>query len=173
MPTLLELGARGPGWWRCRISAGPRASASPISQEPLVEPLARRSAAEVAFAEDCIGPPAARRSRRSSRAWCRCWKTCASIAGEEANDPAFVKQLASLGELYVNDAFSAAHRAHASTVGVAHRCRGRRPADAGRARGSAGALENPERPVMAIVGGAKVSTKLELLGNLVGKVDCW
>ena len=92
--------------------------------------------------------------------------------GEEKNDPALVAELAKLGDLYVNDAFSAAHRAHASTEGLAHKL----PAHAGRAmqkelEALALALGNPERPVAAIVGGAKVSTKLELLGNLVTKVD--
>ena len=92
--------------------------------------------------------------------------------GEEANDPDFAKRLASLCDIYVNDAFSAAHRAHASTEAIARL----RPACAGRLMAAElGALEaalgTPERPVVAVVGGAKVSTKLELLGNLVGKVD--
>ncbi len=93
-------------------------------------------------------------------------------AGEEANEAAFVEQLALLGDIFVNDAFSAAHRAHASTEGLARRL----PAHAGRTMQAelaalARALERPERPVVAIVGGAKVSTKLELLGNLVKRVD--
>ncbi len=92
--------------------------------------------------------------------------------GEEANDPAFVRELAALGDLYVNDAFSAAHRAHASTEGLAHLL----PTAAGllmeeELKALNAALENPARPVMALVGGAKISTKLDLLGNLVGKVD--
>ncbi len=92
--------------------------------------------------------------------------------GEEANDPAFAKRLASLCDIYVNDAFSAAHRAHASTVGVAEL----RPSCAGRLMAQElsaleAALGSPNRPVVAVVGGAKVSTKLDLLGNLVGKVD--
>jgi phosphoglycerate kinase len=92
--------------------------------------------------------------------------------GEEKNDPAFVAELAALGDLYVNDAFSAAHRAHASTEGVAHKL----PAYAGRAMQAelealGKALEAPKRPLVAIVGGAKVSSKLDLLGNLVAKVD--
>ncbi|MDG1529812.1 MAG: phosphoglycerate kinase [Paracoccaceae bacterium] len=92
--------------------------------------------------------------------------------GEEANDPAFVARLASIGDVYVNDAFSAAHRAHASTTGLAHAL----PACAGRLMAmELGALEAalsvPKRPVVAVVGGAKVSTKLELLSNLVKKVD--
>ena len=93
-------------------------------------------------------------------------------AGEEKNEDAFIDALAALGDVYVNDAFSAAHRAHASTEGLARRL----PAYAGRAMQAeidalTRALEKPERPVVAIVGGAKVSTKLELLGNLVKKVD--
>jgi phosphoglycerate kinase len=92
--------------------------------------------------------------------------------GEEANDPGFVQNLASLGEIYVNDAFSAAHRAHASTEGLASRL----PAFAGRAMQAElealeKALGNPEHPVAAVVGGAKVSSKLDVLRHLVGKVD--
>ena len=94
------------------------------------------------------------------------------FGGEEKNDPAVVDRLARLGDLYVNDAFSAAHRAHASTEGLAHRL----PAYAGRAMEAElealeKALGKPERPVAAVVGGAKVSTKLDVLRNLVGKVD--
>jgi phosphoglycerate kinase len=93
-------------------------------------------------------------------------------AGEEKNDPAFVAALAGNGDLYVNDAFSAAHRAHASTEGLAHAL----PAAAGRAMEReldhlTAALKNPERPLMCVVGGAKVSTKIELLLNLVGRAD--
>jgi phosphoglycerate kinase len=93
-------------------------------------------------------------------------------AGEEKNDPAFVAALAKLGDIWVNDAFSAAHRAHASTEGLGHRL----PAYAGRSMQAeldalGKALEHPERPVAAIVGGAKISTKLDLLGNLVGKMN--
>ena len=92
--------------------------------------------------------------------------------GETANDPAFVAELARLGDLYVNDAFSAAHRAHATTEGLAHAL----PAYAGRTMQAeleniGAALDAPERPLAAIVGGAKVSTKLDLLGNLSTKVD--
>ena len=93
-------------------------------------------------------------------------------AGEEANEPDFIDQLAALGDIFVNDAFSAAHRAHASTEGLARKL----PAHAGRTMQAelaalTRALERPERPLVAIVGGAKVSTKLELLGNLVKRVD--
>ena len=92
--------------------------------------------------------------------------------GEEKNDKGFAERLASLGDIYVNDAFSAAHRAHASTEAIAHllpACAGRLMAEELGALEKA--LENPERPVVAVVGGAKVSTKLDLLGNLVTKVD--
>ena len=92
--------------------------------------------------------------------------------GEEANDPAFAKRLASIADIYVNDAFSAAHRAHASTEAITHllpSCAGRLMAEELSALENA--LETPKRPVTAVVGGAKVSTKLELLGNLVSKVD--
>ena len=93
-------------------------------------------------------------------------------AGEETNEPDFIDQLAALGDIFVNDAFSAAHRAHASTEGLARRL----PAHAGRTMAAelaalTRALDRPERPLVAIVGGAKVSTKLELLGNLVKRVD--
>ncbi|WP_375172669.1 phosphoglycerate kinase [Pseudooceanicola sp.] len=92
--------------------------------------------------------------------------------GEEKNDPEFAKRLAGLGDVYCNDAFSAAHRAHASTEGVAHHL----PACAGRLMQAElealeAALGQPQRPVVAVVGGAKVSTKLDLLGNLVARVD--
>src|SRR6185369_1033051 len=93
-------------------------------------------------------------------------------SGEEKNDPQLAKAMAALGDYYVNDAFSAAHRAHASTEGITHYL----PAFAGRAmEAELNALEralgNPERPVAAVVGGAKVSTKLGVLSNLVSKVD--
>ncbi len=113
-----------------------------------------------------------KRSRRCNRARCCSWKTCASIRARRRTTQAFADELASLGEIYVGDAFSAAHRAHASVVGLAERL----PSAAGRLMQAeiealTKALEHPERPVVAIVGGAKVSTKLELLGNLIDKVD--
>jgi phosphoglycerate kinase len=94
-------------------------------------------------------------------------------AGEEANNPEFAEAVASLGDAYVNDAFSAAHRAHATTEGLARLM----PCAAGRAMEAElehlhRALDHPERPVMAVVGGAKISTKLELLGNLINGSMC-
>jgi phosphoglycerate kinase len=143
-----------------------------FSQKPLVEPLAKALGRSVAFAEDCVGPAAEQAVKALKDGEVLLLENLRFHDGEEANDAAFIKQLASLGDLYVNDAFSAAHRAHASTEGIAHAL----PAAAGRLMQAEldhlqAALENPKRPVMAVVGGAKVSTKLDLLGNLVGKVD--
>jgi len=126
----------------------------------------------VAFAPDCIGEAATKAIAAMKDGDVLLLENTRFHKGEEKNDPAFVAELAKLGELYVNDAFSAAHRAHASTEGLAHRL----PAYAGRAMQAelealGKALEAPARPLVAIVGGAKVSTKLDLLGNLVTKVD--
>ena len=113
-----------------------------------------------------------RRSRRCRTATSFAWKTPASTSRRKSNDPAFVAELAQLGDIWVNDAFSAAHRAHASTEGLGHKL----PAYAGRSMQAeldalAKALETPTKPVIAIIGGAKVSTKIDLLENLVSKVD--
>lgn len=126
----------------------------------------------VAFAEDCVGPPAEQAVAALQPGEVLLLENLRFHAEEEANDAGFSHKLAALGDLYVDDAFSAAHRAHASVEALARRL----PAAAGRlmqeeleALGQA--LEHPERPVAAIVGGAKVSTKLDLLGNLIDKVD--
>ena len=126
----------------------------------------------VGFATDCIGQVAADAIAKMNNGDILLLENTRFYKGEEKNDPALVEEFAKLGDLYVNDAFSAAHRAHASTEGVAHKL----PAYCGRAMQAelealTIALGNPERPVAAIVGGAKVSTKLELLGNLIKKVD--
>jgi len=144
-----------------------------MSLQPLVQPLsAALGGLKVAFAPDCVGPQAMAVVDALPEGGIALLENTRFHAGEEANDPGFVKELAALGDIYVNDAFSAAHRAHASTEGVARLL----PSAAGRnmqaeleALGKA--LEHPERPVAAVVGGAKVSSKLDLLGNLVGKVD--
>ena len=144
-----------------------------LSLRPLVEPLSRALGGRaVAFAEDCIGPVAEKAAGALRPGEVLLLENLRFHAGEEANDPGFAKALAALGDIYVNDAFSAAHRAHASTEGLAHLL----PAAAGRSMEAelaalATALETPERPLAAIVGGAKVSTKLDLLGNLLRKVD--
>jgi len=127
---------------------------------------------KVAFANDCIGPEAEEAVAALAPGAILLLENTRFHAGEEANDPGFARALAKLGDLYVNDAFSAAHRAHASTEGLAHLL----PSAAGRLMQAelealSRALEAPERPVAAIVGGAKVSTKLAMLDHLLDKVD--
>jgi phosphoglycerate kinase len=134
--------------------------------------LQERLHQSVAFAPDCVGEVAARAIAAMKNGDVLLLENTRFHKGEEGNDPAFVAELAALGDLYVNDAFSAAHRAHASTEGVAHEL----PACVGRAMQAelealGKALDAPKRPLVAIVGGAKVSSKLDLLGNLVAKVD--
>jgi phosphoglycerate kinase len=126
----------------------------------------------VAFAPDCIGPAAASAVAAMKDGDVLVLENTRFHKGEEKNDPAFTAELAKLGDIYVNDAFSAAHRAHSSTEGLAHIL----PAYAGRAmQGELEALEaalgNPKRPVVAVVGGAKVSSKIDVLLHLVAKVD--
>jgi phosphoglycerate kinase len=126
----------------------------------------------VYFAADCIGDKAANAIAELNDGEVLLLENTRFHKGEEKNDPDFVTALAANGDIYVNDAFSAAHRAHASTEGLAHHL----PAYAGRTmQAELEALEkglgNPKRPVVAIVGGAKVSTKIDLLQNLVKKVD--
>ena len=142
------------------------------SLKPVASAVAEHLKRPVGFAADCVGPVAAAAIAAMKDGDVLLLENTRFHKGEEKNDPAFVDQLAALGDVYVNDAFSAAHRAHASTEGVAHKL----PAFAGRAMQAeldalTLALGSPTRPVAAIVGGAKVSTKLELLGNLVKRVD--
>ncbi len=142
------------------------------SLQPIAAALPEHLGAPVAFASDCIGPVAEAAVAKLIDGEILLLENTRFHKAEEKNDAAFVAALAKLGDLYVNDAFSAAHRAHASTEGLAHVL----PAYAGRGMQAelealTKALETPNRPVAAIVGGAKVSTKLELLGNLSKKVD--
>jgi phosphoglycerate kinase len=142
------------------------------SLRPVAAAVAEVTGRKVGFATDCLGDVAADAIAKMKNGDILLLENTRFYKGEEKNDPAIVEGFAKLGDLYVNDAFSAAHRAHASTEGVAHKL----PAFAGRAMQAelealTIALGNPERPVAAIVGGAKVSTKLELLGNLIKKVD--
>ncbi|MFZ1725149.1 MAG: phosphoglycerate kinase [Albidovulum sp.] len=127
---------------------------------------------KVAFASDCIGGPAKQAVAAMQAGDVLLLENTRFHAGEEKNDPVMAAGLAALGQVYVNDAFSAAHRAHASTEAIAHllpACAGRLMAAEMKALESA--LGEPNRPVVAVVGGAKVSTKIDLLGNLVTKVD--
>ena len=143
-----------------------------MSLKPVVQPLEELLGAPVRFADDCIGPDAVEAIRDLNAGGVVLLENVRFHAAEEANDPVFAQQLADLGDLYVNDAFSAAHRAHASTEGVAHYI----PAYAGESMRREldalhAALGKPQKPVVGIVGGSKVSTKLDLLKNLVGKLD--
>ena len=142
------------------------------SLKPIAPVLAELICKPVAFVQDCIGEPAANAVAKLKDGDVLLMENTRYHAGEEKNDPAFVKALAANGDIYVNDAFSAAHRAHASTEGLARVL----PAFAGRSMQAelealSKALEKPKRPVIAVVGGAKVSTKIDLLENLVGKVE--
>jgi phosphoglycerate kinase len=143
-----------------------------MSLKPVVPAVAQVIGRDVAFAEDCVGPRAQSAVNALKDGEILVLENTRFHPGEEKNDPDFARQLAALGDIYVNDAFSAAHRAHASTEGIAKFL----PAFAGRAMESElshleKALASPERPLMAVVGGAKVSSKIDLLENLVGKVD--
>jgi phosphoglycerate kinase len=172
-PTLKELADKGARVIVLSHFGRPDGKRVPeMSLKPLVEPLAKALGKPVAFAEDCIGPQAEAAVKALKPGEVLLLENLRFHKEEEKNDKSFIEKLAALGDVYVNDAFSAAHRAHASTEGVAHRL----PALAGRLMQAElealhKALGHPKRPVVAIVGGAKVSTKLDLLGNLVGKVD--
>jgi phosphoglycerate kinase len=173
LPTIAELRAAGAKVILISHFDRPKGKRVPsMSLKPLVEPLSKLIGAPVAFADDCIGETAERAEGHLHAGDVLLLENLRYHAGEEANDPAFAKQLAALGDIYVDDAFSAAHRAHASTEAIAHLL----PAYAGESmRRELNALDralgNPERPVLGIVGGSKVSTKLELLSHLVTKLD--
>ncbi len=172
-PTLTELAAKGAivvvmshfG----RPTGGPD-TANSLRQ--VIPALERALGRPVTFATDCIGPRAKVAIGRARSGDVVLLENLRFHAGEEKNDRKFAAALAELGDIYVNDAFSCAHRAHASTEAVARML----PAAAGRLMQAelealARALDKPERPVAAVVGGAKISTKLDLLGNLVRRVD--
>jgi phosphoglycerate kinase len=142
------------------------------SLKPVAAALAQVIGKPVAFADGCIGDVAQKAVAAMKDGDILCLENTRFHTEEEKNDPAFVAELAKLGDIWVNDAFSAAHRAHASTEGLGHRL----PAYAGRTMQAelvalGRALDSPTKPVIAIIGGAKVSTKIDLLENLVGKVD--
>lgn len=173
LPTILELADRGAIVLLLSHFGRPKGQRRPdMSTALLVKPLTDLTGRSVRFVEDCAGPDAERAITTMTAGSIGVLENTRFHLGEEKNDPELSKGMAALGDYYVNDAFSAAHRAHSSTEGVAHLL----PSFAGRAmeaelKALEKALGNPERPVAAVVGGAKVSSKLAVLGHLVDKVD--
>lgn len=173
LPTIQELRTAGAKVLLLSHFGRPKGKVVPeMSLKPVVAPLSDALGTEVIFAPDCIGEEAEAAVSTLPGGGVALLENLRFHAGEEANDPAFVSALAALGDLYFGDAFSAAHRAHASVEGLARSL----PAGAGRLMQAElehleSALGSPERPVAALVGGAKISSKLDLLGNLVEKVD--
>ncbi len=172
-PTIKELADKGARVIVLSHFDRPKGKVVPsMSLKVLVAPLSDAVGRKVAFADDCMGPVAEAAVAALKDGEVLLLENTRFHAGEEKNDPAMAAALAKLGDIFVNDAFSAAHRAHASTEGVARLL----PNAAGRSMQAElthleKALGNPERPVMAVVGGAKVSTKIDLLENLVGRVQ--
>jgi phosphoglycerate kinase len=173
LPTVLELSDRGAIVLLLAHFGRPKGEKRPdMSTAQLVLPVHRLSGRSVRFIEDCQGPEAERAIATMLPGNIGILENTRFHKGEEMNDPELAKAMAALGDYYVDDAFSAAHRAHASTEGITHYL----PSFAGRAMEAElnalkRALGNPERPVAAVIGGAKVSTKLAVLGHLVTKVD--
>jgi phosphoglycerate kinase len=172
-PTIRQLAERGARVIVCSHFDRPKGKVVPsMSLAPIAAPLAKAVGRPVAFASDCIGKIAQDAVAKLKDGDVLLLENTRFHAGEEKNDPELAKQFAALADLYVNDAFSAAHRAHASTEGVAHLL----PCAAGRSMAAelthlTKALNDPERPLMAVIGGAKVSTKIALLENLVKRVE--
>lgn len=173
LPTIKALTSKG-----CKVVLlahfdRPKGKRVPsMSLAPVVTPLAALVGAPVAFAEDCVGEATAKAIAELPTGGVILLENTRFHAGEEANAPTLAADMAKLGDFYVNDAFSAAHRAHASTEGLARAL----PSYAGKSMEAEldaldSALGNPRRPVLGIVGGSKVSTKIDLLRNLVTKLD--
>ena len=172
-PTIRELASKGARVIVCSHFDRPKGRRVPeMSLAPMAVALGEVLGQPVHFADDCIGVQAEQVVERLGRGDVAVLENTRFHPGEEKNDPAMAAELAKLADIFVNDAFSAAHRAHASTEAVARLL----PCYAGRLMQAElealeAALGSPVRPVMAVVGGSKVSTKLDLLGNLVGRVD--
>jgi phosphoglycerate kinase len=171
-PTVRELAAKNARIVLISHFGRPSGYSFKESLARLAPAVSTQFGLPVAFAEDCIGPVAEKAANALADGEILLLENLRFHKGEEKNDPAFVAALAKLGDIYIDDAFSCAHRAHASIAGIA----GALPAFAGRGmeaelKALDRALGNPIHPVAAIVGGSKVSTKLDLLRNLVGKVD--
>ncbi len=171
-PTITEIADKGGKVILLAHFGRPKKRDAKDSLKPVAAAAARVIGRPIAFAEDCIGEIAEQAVAVMQPGDILCLENTRFHDGEAANDPDFVAALARLGDIYVNDGFSVAHRANASTEGLAHKL----PAYAGRAMQAelealTKALQAPQRPLAAIVGGAKISTKLELLGNLLSKVE--
>ena len=172
-PTIAELADKGAKVLVLAHFGRPKGERNPdMSLAMVTQPLAAVLGREVTFIADCVGDDAARAIDLLPEGGVAILENTRFHKGAEKNDPALVAEMAKLGDLYVNDAFSAAHRAHASTEGLARAL----PAYAGRAMQAElealeKALGTPEHPVAAVVGGAKVSTKLDVLRQMVAKVD--
>src|SRR4051812_16722568 len=169
-PTITEISDHGGKVILLAHFGRPKGRDEKNSLRPVAAALADVIKKPVAFAGDCIGEIAERAVAAMKDREILCLENTRFHAGEEKNDPPFTAELAKLGDIWVNDAFSAAHRAHASTEGLGHKL----PAYAGRTMQAelealGKALESPTRPVIAIIGGAKVSTKIDLLEKLVSK----
>jgi phosphoglycerate kinase len=173
VPTIREIADQGAKVILLAHFGRPKGKREPKdSLQPVAPALSSALGRPVAFATDCVGEEAAKAVAALRDGDVLLLENTRFHAGEEKNDAAFADALAANGDVYVNEAFSAAHRAHASTEGLAHRL----PAYAGREMQAeldalTKGLESPQRPVIALVGGAKVSSKIDLLENLVAKVD--
>src|SRR6201982_892842 len=171
-PTINEIADKGGKVILLAHFGRPKGRDPKESLKPVAEALSKVVKKPVGFADDCIGESAREAIAAMKDGDILCLENTRFHKEEEKNDPAFVAELAKLGDIWVNDAFSAAHRAHATTEGLGHKL----PAYAGRTMQAeldalGKALEEPNKPVIAIIGGAKVSTKIDLLENLVSKVD--
>jgi phosphoglycerate kinase len=173
LPTLEYVAAAGARVLVLAHFKRPRGRPDPaMSLEVLAEPLAKRLGRRVEFAGDCVGAPVREALERVAPGEIVLAENVRFHAGETENDPDFVRELAAAADVFVNDAFGAAHRAHASVAGLS----GALPAYPGfllktEIEVLAGKLADPQRPLVAVVGGAKVSTKLGVLRNLLGRVD--
>jgi phosphoglycerate kinase len=172
IPTLRHLAERGAMVIVMSHLGRPEGVDPALSLRPIANALTEDLGHEVGFAEDCVGEVARSAVGRLQAGHTLLLENVRFHPEEEANDPEFAKQLASLGDVFVNDAFAASHRAHASVVGVAAHL----PAYAGELMEAElaalhKALDEPKRPLVAVVGGAKVSTKVGVLSNLLRKVD--
>lgn len=171
-PTINEISGKGGKVILLAHFGRPKGRDEKDSLKSVADELAIVLGQSVAFADDCVSAIAEKAVAAMKNGDILCLENTRFHDEEETNDPAFVAQLAKLGDIWVNDAFSAAHRAHASTEGLGQKL----PAYAGRTMQAElvalnKALDAPQKPVIAIIGGAKVSTKIDLLENLVTKVD--